>query len=356
MWGLPATITLYWLWWVGNHGHWERVLDHWESTVTMIFGSFVAGATPQGGGAVAFPVFTKVLSVPTEVARTFSLSIQAVGMVTAALIVLLARRHVDVKALLIGGAAGLAGFLFGLVVLGDSSTPFWASNLPAPYVKVTFTIVLAAMSYIVLLTLTSEDKGTLNIEHWNPRIWGGLLLAGFLGGIASALTGSGADVMVFLFAVILCGLHPRVGVPTSILAMAIVSSVGLIVLGLLHGQLSTTIDAAGSVVAVGGDPIGPLDGDRYDLYGLWLAAVPVVVWGAPLGTWVAHVLHERGLILLVGGMAAAEVISTAIFLDDLHTDRALLAYAVLGLAFAVGGISWLTARRHRILRLEGFEV
>ncbi len=130
-------------------------------------------------------------------------SIQAVGMVTAALIVLLARRHVEKRALLTGGLSGLAGFVFGLVVLSDSGTPFWESHLPAPYVKVTFTIVLAAMSYIVLLTLTSENKGTLDIEHWNPRIWGGLLFAGFLGGIASALTGSGADVMVFLFAIIL---------------------------------------------------------------------------------------------------------------------------------------------------------
>jgi uncharacterized membrane protein YfcA len=242
------------------------------------------------------------------------------------------------------------------VVLSDSGTPFWRSHLPAPYVKVTFTIVLAAMSYIVLLTLTSDKKGTLDIEHWNPLIWGGLFTAGFLGGIASALTGSGADVMVFLFAVILCGLHPQVGVPTSILAMAFVSSIGLIVLGLFHGELSTTIDSAGSVVAVAGDPIGPLAGDRYDLYGLWMAAVPVVVSGTPLGTWVAHVLHEKGLILLVGAMAAAEVLSTAIFLDELRTDPALLAYGVFGLAMAVSGISWLTARRHRLLRLEGFPV
>ncbi|MCP4248160.1 MAG: sulfite exporter TauE/SafE family protein [bacterium] len=356
MWGLPSSITLFWLIWVLTHGHWERIAHHWEASVTMVFGSFVAGATPQGGGAVAFPVFTKVLSVPAEVARTFSLSIQAVGMVTAALIVLLARRHVETKALLIGGASGLAGFAFGLVVLSDSATPFWESHLPAPYIKVTFTIVLAAMSYIVLLTLTSESKGTFDIEHWNPRIWSGLLFAGFLGGIASALTGSGADVMVFLFAVILCGLHPRVGVPTSILAMASVSSVGLVVLGLIHGELSTAIDSTGSVIAVAGDPVGPLSGDRYDLYGLWLAAIPVVVWGAPLGTWVAHVLHEKGLILLVGAMAAAEVLSTAIFLDDLRTDPALLAYGVLGIVFAVSVISWLTARRHRLLRLEGFEI
>lgn len=356
MWGLPSAISGVWLYWVLAHNHWNRVTEHWEAAVTMVFGSFVAGATPQGGGAVAFPVFTKVLLVPAAVARSFSLSIQAVGMVTAALIILLAKRHIDRKALLAGGASGLVGFGFGLVVLSDRGTPFWESILPAAYVKVTFTVVLAAMSYIVFLTLTSEDMGTHSIAEWNPRVWTGLALAGFLGGIASALTGSGTDVMVFLFAVIMCGLHPRVGVPTSILAMALVSLVGILVLGLWHGQLNTGIDSAGAVVSVGGQPLGPLEANRYDLYGLWLAAVPIVVWGAPLGTWVAHVLHEKGLIVLVSAMAAAEVISTAVFLDEIRTNPALLAYGVFGLLAAIGGIGWLTARRHQLLRLEGFDV
>ena len=51
--------------------------------------SFVAGSTPHGGGAVAFPVLTKVFGVPAADARTFSLSIQAVGMGTAAVVIML---------------------------------------------------------------------------------------------------------------------------------------------------------------------------------------------------------------------------------------------------------------------------
>ena len=84
---LPTAATVAWLVYVLSAGELDRLSHHWESAFTMIFGSFLAGSSPEGGGAVAFPVFTKVLEVPAQVARTFSLSIQAVGMTMAALII-----------------------------------------------------------------------------------------------------------------------------------------------------------------------------------------------------------------------------------------------------------------------------
>ena len=111
VWGLPAAFTLSWILYVVLGGHLDRVGDNWRAALTMLFGSFVAGSTPQGGGAVAFPVFTKVLAVPAPVARTFSLTIQATGMVMAAASILLAGRKVDWKALGLGVAGGSAGLL-----------------------------------------------------------------------------------------------------------------------------------------------------------------------------------------------------------------------------------------------------
>ena len=82
--GVSAGITALWLVYVTTAGHWGRVQEHVVAAITMIAGGFVAGSTPQGGGAVAFPVFTKALDVPAETARSFSLCIQAIGMSTAA--------------------------------------------------------------------------------------------------------------------------------------------------------------------------------------------------------------------------------------------------------------------------------
>jgi hypothetical protein len=48
-------------------------------TITMAFGSFIGGATAEGGGAVAFPVMTLVLHLSPAVARDFSFMIQCCG-------------------------------------------------------------------------------------------------------------------------------------------------------------------------------------------------------------------------------------------------------------------------------------
>ena len=53
--------------------------------LTMAVGSFVAGGTALGGGAVAFPAMTKVLAIEPVTAKTFSLAIQSFGMSAAAL-------------------------------------------------------------------------------------------------------------------------------------------------------------------------------------------------------------------------------------------------------------------------------
>ena len=148
-WLLPAAYTVSWFVYVTASDQWGRVGDAWRTSVTMLFGSFVAGSTPQGGGAVAFPVFTKILDITAPVARSFSLSIQATGMIMASATILIAGRKVDKRAIAIGTAGGLVGFLIGAFVLSDPSTLWWESRIPAAWVKVGFTIAIAAMARIV---------------------------------------------------------------------------------------------------------------------------------------------------------------------------------------------------------------
>jgi hypothetical protein len=51
--------------------------DGWFMSVTMLVGSFIAGATSEGGGAVAFPVMTLGYGIAPPVARDFALLIQS---------------------------------------------------------------------------------------------------------------------------------------------------------------------------------------------------------------------------------------------------------------------------------------
>lgn len=348
---VPTVVTLVWLGYVIATGEFGRALDRWPSTVTMALGSFLAGASPLGGGAAAFPVFTKVLEVPPAAARTFALSIQAVGMTAASIAILVTGRPLEHRAIVIGTGAGAVGLVLGLVMLGDSGTPFWESRLPPPYVKVTFTVMLAAVAFLMFQTRRERAYGSMRIGRWTPRIWMGLIIAGLIGGVLSSLVGSGLNALLFLFMVALLGMHPRVCVPTSVVTMAAISVLGLLILGVGHGQLNVTLSSAGEVVAVGGAAVEGLPASAYDVRGLWLAAVPVVVWSAPLGAYVVHHLREERLVLFVGGLATLEVLSTIVLVEDLRSDPGLVAYGVISLLVAVFGIRLLARNRHALLGL-----
>ena len=357
--GVSFGVLATWLIFVTVSGHWGRVADQWASALTMVFGSFVAGSTPQGGGAVAFPVFTKVLNIDTSVARSFSLCIQTIGMTTAAASIIINRRTVAWRAVAIAAPIGVVSFVAGALLLGDRSQPFWPSRLPGAYVKVTFTLIVAAMAVIVWLGYRSqiiERIETLASGNW--RVTAGIAIAGIIGGVASSLTGSGADVVIYLALVVIVGLAPGVGVPTSVIVMATVSVSGFILFGLVDGQLAIGI-ANDLVVSVGGESITTADGavvfgsgpgvaaNRYDLFGLWLAAAPVVAFGAPLGAFVSSRVTDRQLVRFVVLLAVVETMSTIIFLNGLlvDPDPALIAYGVVGGVLLISGL--LAIRRYR---------
>jgi uncharacterized membrane protein YfcA len=272
-------------------------------------------------------------------------------MTSAAVAILLAGRTIEVRALVISILAGSAGFIAALLLLSDFDALFWPSRLPASYVKVTFTVVLAGMATVMFTSLRSSEYGAERVEGWTRRMTVGLVIAAFIGGALASLTGTGVNVLVFLFIVLVIGLHPRVGVPTSVIAMAAISLVGLAVLGVFDGQLVVSTNAAGDVVAVGGESVVPLPGSQYDLLGLWLAAVPIVVWGAPLGAYVVHRVREEWLVAFLALLATSEVISTVILLEDLRTDPTLIAYALIGLVVAIFGVRWIASHRE-LLRGE----
>jgi len=347
---VSLAVTVTWVVFVSVRDHWDRVVDNWVAAVTMIAGSFVAGATPQGGGAVAFPVFTKGLDVPSEVARTFSLCIQTVGMGAATAALLLRRRPLEMRTLAYAIPAALGGFLLGYFTLTDRSELFSPSVLPGAYTKVGFTMLVATMAYVVHLAYRVHVLEVhVAVRSYTSRFVACLVGTAFVGGVISSQVGSGSDVLLYLTLVVLAGVSPRIGVPTSVVVMASVSVLGFLVLGVVDGQLDIALSDAG-VVAVGGESTAaPLDAGRFDLFGLWIAAVPVVAWGAPLGAWVTSKVTDRQLVTAVLVLAAIEIVSTIVFIDELRTDPGLLAFAVVGSAVLLALLGW--AQRHRVALL-----
>ena len=233
IWALPLAITIAWFLFIWLGGHVGRVADNYRAALTMVFGGFVAGSTPQGGGAVAFPVFTKLLEVPTSAARSFSLFVQASGMVMASISIILSGRKVDWKALRIAIPAGVIGLLIGLFTLGDPSTPVWDTIVDTAYVKVSFTLIVFAVALIVRLI---SKKPTMfdEVPSWNNRSIAAMFAFALAGGVFSSLTGSGSDVLLFVFVVLVAKVDVDVAIPTSIISMATVSLIGFFILGIGH--------------------------------------------------------------------------------------------------------------------------
>lgn len=348
---VSLAVTVTWLAYVTARDQWDRVLDNWAAAVTMIAGSFVAGATPQGGGAVAFPVFTKGLDIPSEVARTFSLCIQTVGMGAATLALLLRRRRLEMRALAIAVPAAIAGFIVGYFALTERNELFAPSVLPGAYVKVGFTILIASMAYVIYLAYKVHVLEVhVAVPGYTPRFIACLAGTAVIGGVISSQVGSGSDVSLYLALVVLAGVSPRIGVPTSVVVMTSVSIVGFLVLGIVDGQLDITL-ADGAVVAVGGEATAtPLEASRFDLFGLWIAAVPVVAWGAPLGAWATSKVTDRQLVGAVLVLAALEIVTTIIFVSELRSDLGLVIFAVVGSVSFVSALGW--AQRHRVTLLR----
>jgi hypothetical protein len=88
----------------------------WNLSITMIFGSMsmVAGATSEGGAAVAFPVLILAMGTLPSVARDFSYLIQSVGMTAAAFSIFCMRVKLEWMSILSCSIWGMAGLILGL--------------------------------------------------------------------------------------------------------------------------------------------------------------------------------------------------------------------------------------------------
>lgn len=360
-WGPSLAATVIWFVAVVASGQLGRVTEHGASALTMLAGSFLAGSSPEGGGAVAFPVFTKALGVPTPVARTFGLSIQAVGMSMAVVAILLAGRPFHRRAAAVGSLAAIAGFLTAALTLGRPDEAFWPSIVPTPWVKATFSIVLATTSLLMLrqlrlhrgvdhdAELAADPDRRHGHQHWTGRTDLALIAVAGAGGVLSSLTGTGANIVVFLLLVVVVGVLPKTALPTAIMVMAAVSIVGFVLYVGIDGQFDLT-RSGDRVTAVSGTPVD-LATSGGDLFGLWLAAVPVVVWGAPLGSLAASVVREHHLVRFVALLAAIEVATTVVLVPELRTEPSLLAYLLVGLVILP--LAFVVAARSSVLDGRG---
>lgn len=291
-----ALVAIYatWLTYMVVTNNWGFFAEHWPVSVTMTLGSFVAGATAEGGAAVAFPVFTKVLEIEPSTAATFGLMIQAVGMTTASLVILGRRVPILPRVILWVSLGGILGQVLGT---------FWFS-VGSPYSKILFTFVATVFGVALAISRWVLKWQPLSaVPIWGLRSKAMFFSLGVLGGTFAANTGSGIDMLTFIVLTLALGINEKVSTPSTVIIMGLNSVVGFA----LHLFIKQDIGIA---------------------FEYWMVAVPIVVLGAPLGAYVASKAKRDHIIGLLLFLIALELVTTLILVPFNTTAITVTAIAV----------------------------
>lgn len=298
-WVYPVALGVVWATWLlymTFSGSWDLFSSFWPASVTMAGGSFVAGATAEGGAAVAFPVFTKVLHIAATDARTFGLMIQSVGMVMAG--VFIVSRGIPFLPRVVGWVSLGAAF-------GQVGGTMWV-QLGSPASKILFTFVATAFGIAMAIArwwLRWEPFD--HIPGWTTNRRLVFVVVGIFGGIFASNTGSGADMATFVVLVLAFGINEKVGTPTTVIIMAINSVIGFALHGLVLGDIGVAWD-------------------------YWLVAAPIVAVGAPLGAYAASRAPRDAIIVFLLTLIGVELLTT-IFLVPFTTQSIILIGAATAL-------------------------
>ena len=250
----------------------QFLIQHWYYPAIMVVGAFVAGFTPEGGGAVAFPVLSVFLHIDRVLARDFSMMIQSIGMTSASIWILTNKEtdRRDYRPCFLFVPVCIAGMVLGFQLF---------QNIPVYIIQALFVSLSATF---VTAYYFSDHRGTQTRLAINSKLdtlnLGVLLIAG---GIVSSLFGTGADILLYMFLITRFNMTAKIAVRISIVLQACLSIFGYAYRAVIdHGPHGLT---------------------NYQIK-TWLCAFPVVLFMAPFGAYVLARLHVnwmlRGIIAL----------------------------------------------------------
>lgn len=272
-WFVSALVV--WVFLFANFNDLAFLGSHWHYPAIMVLGAFVAGLTPEGGGAVAFPVLSVFFNVDRVLARDFSLMIQSIGMTSASIFILSnkANQLRAYKPLLWFIPVCFAGFVLGMQLL---------QTLPVFIIQALF---LSLITTFAIAYYYSKHRGDLtSLAARGPRDHAMLLVILILGGMCASLFGTGADIILYTLLVTRFTMKEKIATHMSIILMASIS-----ILGYAYRHF---VDAG----------LAP------DQFRTWLCAYPVVLFMAPFGTYILQRMNVewmlRGIVVLNIGQLA----------------------------------------------------
>ena len=275
--GYITLIYAVWLTLIVALDLWRVTRDHWPMSVVMVLGSVVAGSTPMGGGTVAFPVLVLLFHQSPHLGRNFGLAIQAAGMTSAMVFILSRRTRIQARMLRWGIPGAALGLLLGTFVIA----PILSGN----DVKLLFSSLW--MSFGLLTLLKNGEICAFSQVPVMDRARDAALAVtvGVIGGAVSSIIGVGIEMLAYTALVLRYRCDLKAAVPTAVCMGGVTSLMGIA----LHGVI--------------GD-IEP------EVFYNWMAAVPIVILGAPVGAYLVSIIPRIHTLYFVSILCALQFLWT----------------------------------------------
>jgi uncharacterized membrane protein YfcA len=280
--------------------------DFWPVPLIMILGSFVAGASAEGGGAIAFPFFTLLLNIEPATARNFVFAIQSIGMTSASLLIIGKKILIEKNVILYGSIGSLIGLTLGSFFILDIM-PHKETKLFFVSFWLSFALVLAFTTFRVSKCVYTN----INLDHIQDRLY--LLIFGVIGGLITSLFGNGVDIITFCLVTLRFNLCEKVATPTSVILMTVSTVFGF----LLHLLIIKDF--------------------KNEEFTYWLSAIPVVVIFAPLGAYVIKFFSRELVAVFLISVIIIQFVGGVFILKPLSISQLTMSLTtiVLGSLFFI---------------------
>lgn len=263
-----TTVLCGWFWYMFKHESFEIYTRQWATVLTMIFGSFIAGASPEGSAAVAYPIFTLILKIQPAIARNFAFAIQSIGMTSASLLIIGLKLKVDWHYIIFVTIGGAVGLFLGTYYVVPLVSPVQA--------KLFFVSLWLSFGIALWLQNRKTQREVFeSIQNFKNSDKGRLIIFGLVGGIISSIFGTGINIFTFCLMTIYYRVSEKVATPSSVIIMTIETILGLFI----HTQL--------------------INDFQPEAFEIWLACVPFVAIFAPLGAFMISKMPRKGIATLL---------------------------------------------------------
>jgi len=307
-----AAVWIGWAFYMFSTQSFRLYSTYLYEVITMVFGSFIAGSSPEGSAAIAYPIFTLFLKVDPAVARNFAFAIQSIGMTSASLLILGMSIKVEwnyIRYVTIGGLLGL--------VLGN----YWVVPLISPSLAKLFFVSLWLGFGVVLWRENRKNRVVHeSIPSFNRSDITRLLFFGLIGGIISSVFGTGINIFTFCLMTIYYGIDEKVAIPSSVIIMTVETIAGFF----LHAAV-----------------IGDFQNRAFEM---WLVCIPVVVVFAPLGAYVISKVSRKSVATFLYCILIAQFFGA---MWVIRPDRNQILISCIALLIGAGTFLYLSGLRKK---------